>query len=276
MELTTYDKVISSAYAYYSSEPMKLLLHQAIGEYGDVDQFFMDFYLFNFKVQDKTLIDTYLDENELIMDELKNTQLGFFTVHKGDGKEILTDMSLPFNKTIEDGFYFGRIMEVDRKMVFCYEPESIDEVLMPAIRQSIYYQYNQQPFNVSLEEFLKNHAKILYKYFDEMKKLEEEAYFEDEDLKVYQSSYIFQMSRTDFMKVLMGIEGMNLIEFEDSIFQFFHDDSLAAEIVVEDKRFEIECRTGEERTFIKTMIEHRFKEQIKHVEDKELSIEDLL
>lgn len=125
------------------------------------------------------------------------------------------------------------------------------------------------------QKFLKENSILLQKYIGVIDNVMKQAQGEDE-YNVWQSTYLIN-DHKKIEEVFLKDQRLKLDFKEDGLYYFkFLYDGLAAEIVLEKNKLELECTSEHDRIEIKKEIELILGDLVRHYKDEIIKIDDII
>lgn len=243
--------------------------------------------------QNRSLVSIYAAENPVSENEravLFSIETSVFSAFERmpiQDKVVFKDLFTKFDYALVDeveggGVILARIYTFKGQNFILEAPEYLTEDYRGILIKGMLEKYNEycRLFSpIQIEAFVKGHSQILYRFLNIIDSTAAEHSLSDHDYVVHQSTYIIK-DRTAVQDILLG-SGQFQLMLEDSagvvikMIQNESDDVLA-EIVVVDDRLEIECISEEALEFAKNAVEMLTLDEVTHLRDEIVSLDDLL
>lgn len=255
---------------------------------------FNSWFIWEYKINGESIIEIFLkNNNDLTTEEretlegLNNSYMSIYECEdKGDYK-ICKDIFLKTDYKISNIPYetknkmiMGRVYRIKDNYYMFDDCFVIDTKYKGGVDKSFYNNFEEykKKADISMEEFLKNGYLFLISIINIIFNVKQED-STDESLCVFQSDYAV----VDYDTVIDKILDQPVIEFEESIsdneiYILYRDSEkidVVAELVINQKKLEIECVSERDRDSSKRFVEKLLEKAIVHLSDQFVTMEDL-
>jgi hypothetical protein len=248
----------------------------------------------DFKITNKnTFIMEYAEKVQCDKDlvkKLENNLFSVFEVLKDSRnvyvKDIFTKNDYAIaeaEKLVEGTLISGRIYTVDGKHYLIPEGDVMPAEYKNNLIKAVFEKYNEFTSHkgaVSIDGFVKENSIVIKKFLEIFRNVETTENIIEEDLLVYQTNYAVK-DTGEVIELIKSWDNTD-VEMHDGSFlvvQLYQNEKkevLIAEIVVNMKKLELECRDQESRQVSKKFLEDKLNGYIVYVNDEILDIEDIL
>jgi len=241
-------------------------------------------YLFNSKTK---LIDIYKEKNEIdtkLYNSYKKSIISFFIINKINNKYILKDVfdkrdyELGNDELLDEtAIVFARLYLFDGKYYFVDEFTLFDSTYKEKLLKGIMDKFinaREKIDYLDISEFIEMNPILLYLFsnvIDDIVVMNEE----NENLEVYETNYSI-VDREKVSLILGKEKSIVSIDNYDGIYEIYQDDELLGEIIDYKSKLEFNFSSEEMREKGKSIIENIFGDSIIHINDKIVTLDDLL
>ncbi len=262
------------------------------GVEGDYKEFgFDNWFLCDFKYEDKDMMTYYLQNQTVMAEEkpsvesVRQSWFSYFEVFEIEGKSLLKDLFTRADYKVENGELLGDGTIVaarlypDGSKYYIEILEQFDGETHQHVTGAVLAKYNEycsQFGTVEIEQFIKEHSLLLYKFMTVFRNISFQESDAEDELMVYQSDYVFENRD----KVIEEISTEGSFEFVDEdegaeIYSVALEGHIV-EVVISSNKLEIEAPTEALRKSVKTKVESLLEGYISFVQDIILTIDDIL
>jgi hypothetical protein len=257
------------------------------GDEGIVEADLLEWLIWDFNFEGKSLIDRYRSElsplfDTAILDSARKSKLAFVKWNQsakgGFFKDILTNRDFRLMDTPEGvnepHIALMRFFHYEGYDLPVGEIKYYDLELKESIRRGMLEKYNEvytaKP--QTIEEFVYLNPLALYAYAQIIDMVSEQE--EDESYTVYQATYKIM----DLDKLQEGLAHLPCFDpTEDSdVFVLELPEAIIGEVVITDWRFDVEATDQEKLRALKVYVERHLDHCLQHVKDEVLSLEDVI
>lgn len=297
---TLIDDVFNKVLYYAMGGEYHEMIKEAGAFYGkgldadSIDIGFKEWLLKSFKLENgKSFYEMYEShvaveaEEKAVVAQLKGTIFSVFkTMNVGEKtllKDIVTneDFHLLEMNLDSDMLIAAHLVKEGNGYYLLGDYETLDTSYETLLKKGVFEKYNEYCTGnkaMGISEFIRSNEIIIGKLLliimdSEYKMIDGEH----EEYKVHQATYIFN-DKDEIRKVLESKEkyGITTDEADYMVFKMMEDDTIIAEVVIAEKRMEIECHNDLGLDYCKEIVESDFGDLIIHLQDEVLDIDDLL
>lgn len=285
---------------FYSMEPQFAAAVEAadrayLGETaqgrGDDAQagWFEEYLLFEFRWQGRRLAEHYSEDHRTFSPLFKSVKRHYFSGFELMGQEghyFLKDLFTKEDFKLLNGedlglqgscFLTGRLFAFKEGWALSPDFEIYPRETMEAFRRAILERYNAEGREMSLGQYLENHALLMMRYLDIVETILSEEAEEEAAYVVHQATYLHQHPEkvSAILSVAKDCESA-LEDPEDQIFRVLGHGEILAEILVMKQKAILECVDEQTLMKVKAWFENLMGELVVHFSDEVLSLDDLL
>ena len=257
-------------------------------------QGFNDWFVHDYRDENNnSIVKLYMQENtpdadeKLILKSIEESVYSAFDRMPINDKIVLKDKFTKKDYLIKEEFETGNVMiariyKVGNAHMLLdlpeYLPETYNQTLIKGVMEK-YNEYCRVFMPIQMEEFMKQHSQVLYRFLSIIDDTAAEYTLDDEDYTVYQSTYVVKDSKTVYeamkenekFEIALDDEAGTVVKLQTA-----DGEGIICEIVLADDKLELECLTSDELQYSKDVIEEFLGEYIAHLRDEILNIDDLI
>jgi len=262
------------------------------GVEGDYKEFgFDNWFLCDFKYEGKDMMTYYLQNQTVMAEEkpsvesVRQSWFSYFEVFEIEGKSLLKDLFTRADYKVEnsellgDGTIVAARLYPDGSKYYIEILEQFDGETHQHVTGAVLAKYNEycsQFETVAIEQFIKEHSLLLYKFMTVFRNISFQESDSEDEFMVFQSDYVFENRD----KVIEEISTEGSFEFVDEdegaeIYSVTFEGHIV-EVVISSNKLEIEAPTEALRKSVKTKVESLLEGYISFVQDIILNIDDIL
>ncbi len=227
------------------------------------------------------------EEDEEMLKIIKSSVYSAFERLPIKDKMVVKDIFTKMDHTLQEAFdisgvVVSRVYKVDGKHIMAdhkeFMPDEYKKLLIKGMLEK-YNEYCSLYAPIQMDAFVKKHSLVLYRFLSIIDKTATEYALDDEDYLVHQSTYVVKNQQEAYKALKVNEKFiLSLDDKAGSVFKLVsgEHDTVIAEIVLADDRLEIECRTADELDYSKTVTEEVLGENVAHLRDEVLNIDDLI
>lgn len=263
-------------------------------ENGHDMQGFNDWFVHDYVNEEgQSLSDLYMKDHDVDEQDRKNLNIISNSVYSAferlpiKDKMVVKDIFTKSDHTLQEtfdiaGVVVGRIYKIDGKYYMAdhkeFMPDDYKTLLVKGMLEK-YNEYCSLFAPIQMDDFVKKHSLVLYRFLSIIDKTATEHALDEEDYLVHQSTYVVK-SQDEAHKTLKVNEKfiLSLDDKAGAVFKLVsgEHDNVIAEIVLADDRLEIECTTADALDYSKEITEQVLGENVAHLRDEVLNIDDLI